>query len=332
MAKITPFNMSRILRKLNYRTGQSRKITYYRPPVYSRDDYGVEASGVTVNELVMPNTQAYIRLRVGKDYQLQKAGVNIVGTATVYMPRLETLKNFPNYDQENNTYFNEIEGWDQIIDIDRVVYRVPTSSSTGWISGSTGLDGNDTSFTSDGESITATFGTNPDGAFSYSGSSTGTNSLEADRISFQVKASSSATLQSFYVYNGADNIANSLQYDNANIAVPSTDWMTIDVPFASGGYITSGASNESTSIYLSGSRYRTVVSGGTSHDYKNDFYRMGFVVDSADNDALYIKNVKFYKSIPWSVHRVNDYTDEYMKLSCVRTQGKSQKMRRAYNG
>jgi hypothetical protein len=108
--------------------------------------------------------------------------------------------------------------------------------------------------------------------------------------------------------------------------------MTIDVPFASGGYITSGASNESTSIYLSGSRYRTVVSGGTSHDYKNDFYRMGFVVDSADNDALYIKNVKFYKSIPWSVHRVNDYTDEYMKLSCVRTQGKSQKMRRAYNG
>ena len=94
MAKITPFNMSRILRKLNYRTGQSRKITYYRPPVYSRDDYGVEASGVAVNELVMPNTQAYIRLRIGKDYQLQKAGVNIVGTATVYMPRLETLKNF----------------------------------------------------------------------------------------------------------------------------------------------------------------------------------------------------------------------------------------------
>ena len=323
MSKITPFNMSRILRKLNYRTGQARRVTYYRPPVYSRDDYGVEASGLAVNELVMPDTLAYVRLRIGQDYQLQKAGVNIIGSATVYMPRLETLKNFPNYDQENNTYFNEIEGWDQIIDVDRVVYRIPTSSSTGWISGSTGLSGNDTTFTSDGESITATFGTNADGAFSYSG-------LEADRISFQVKASSSATIQSFYVYNGDDTIANSLQYNNNNIAVPSTEWMTIDVPFASGGYITSGASDESTSIYLSGSRYRTQVSGGATHDYKNDFYRMGFVVDSADNDALYIKNIRFYKSIPWSVHRVNDYTDEYMKLSCVRTQGKSQKIRRAY--
>ena len=322
--------MSRILRKIGFRTGQSRKITYYRPPVYNRDAYGVEASGIAVNELVMPNTQAYIRLRVGKDYQLQRAGSNIIGSAIVYMPRLETLKNYPNYDQTNNVYFNEIEGWDKLLDVDRTVYQVPTSSSTGWISGSIGLDGNDTTFTSDGQTITATFGTNPDGAFSFSGSSDGTNSLEANRISFQVKASSSATLSSFYVYNGGDTIADTVQYDNSSIAVPSTGWLTIDVPFASGGYITSGASDEATSIYLSGSRYRTEVSGAATHDYKNDFYRMGFVVDSDADDALYIRNVKFYKSIEWSVHKVNDYTDEYMKLSCVRTQGKSDKKRRAY--
>ena len=68
MSKITPFNMSRILRKLNYRTGQARRVTYYRPPVYSRDDYGVEASGLAVNELVMPDTLAYVRLRITKSW------------------------------------------------------------------------------------------------------------------------------------------------------------------------------------------------------------------------------------------------------------------------
>ena len=318
MAKITPFNMSRILRKLNYRTGQARRITYYRPPVYDRDNYGVEASGLAVNELVMPNTLAYVRLKIGQDFQLQKAGVNIVGSAVVYMPRLETLKNFPNYDQDNNTYFNEIEGWDKLIDVDRVVHRVATSSSTGW----TGTG----SVASDGETITLT--ASGDGKLVYG--TTAQNTLEAGRISFQIMGSGSVTLESFDTFHGGTATTNQLAYNNADVVPVDNTWLTVDVPFASGGYVTSGASEDTTSIYESGVRYPVVVTSGSGFDYKADLrqFQLQFAADSGD--TLKIKNIRYYKPTEWSVHRVNDYTDEYMKLSCVKTQGKSQKIRRAY--
>ena len=56
--------MSGLLKRLSFQTGQSRKVTYYRPPVYTKDDYGVETDSVATNgeEIIVPDVRAYIHL------------------------------------------------------------------------------------------------------------------------------------------------------------------------------------------------------------------------------------------------------------------------------
>ena len=152
--RMPTLNMSRILRNLGYRTGQSRKMTYYRYPIYGRDNYGVENDSIKVNEILIPNVQGYVRTQTTKNFTIIKGGGNIVGAANIYLPRLETLKNFPNFDQDNNVFFNEVEGWDVLYDVDRIVYPVVTSGTSDWYTGT--LSGG--SFTSDGEALTIDLG------------------------------------------------------------------------------------------------------------------------------------------------------------------------------
>ena len=61
-------NMSGLLKKLSFRTGQSRKIVYYRPIIFGKDEYGVENNSIIVNEINVPSVPAYIRNIVDKDY------------------------------------------------------------------------------------------------------------------------------------------------------------------------------------------------------------------------------------------------------------------------
>ena len=306
-------NMSKILRQVGYRTGQSRKITYYRSPIYGKDDFGVENTTIAVNEIIVPDVQAYIRTLTTKDFVIQQGGGNIVGNALVYLPRLQTLKNFPNMDQANNVYFNEIEGWDKIIDKDRVVYRIPTSSSTNW----TGTG----SAASDGESVTLT--ASGDGNLLY-GDDLGltANTLEANRVRLKLRGSGSVELKAIRSYNGGTNSAFRVNWDNDNFILLDENWLSIDIPFLSG--------TTSTSIYQTGTRYDVPVTSGASFNYMNDLkiFRVEYNADSGD--TLQIKDVEYYKSIDWSVHSIRDYNDEYMCLECVRTSGKRQSLRRAY--
>ena len=65
-------NMSGLLKKLSFRTGQSRRVVYYRPPIYGKDNYGVESNTVITNEINVPNVNAYIRNIVDKDYVVER--------------------------------------------------------------------------------------------------------------------------------------------------------------------------------------------------------------------------------------------------------------------
>ena len=103
-------NMNRIFRALRYRTEQAQYVVYHRPPIYGKDSYGVETGVISGSELLMPNLPAIIRPTLTADYQIQEGGGNIIGAARVYTPNLSTIKNLPNFDQTNNTAFNEIEG------------------------------------------------------------------------------------------------------------------------------------------------------------------------------------------------------------------------------
>jgi uncharacterized protein YdgA (DUF945 family) len=49
------------------------------------------------------------------------------------------------------------------------------------------------------------------------------------------------------------------------------------------------------------------------------------------NDTIQIKEVEYYKSIAWSVHSLKDMTDGYMIFNCVRTTGRYDSRRRAYD-
>ena len=174
--------------------------------------------------------------KTDKSFVQQRAGHNVTGKANIYLPNLGTLKNFPNF--SGATAFNEPEGFDKIIDYDRTVYQVPTTGTTGWTA-ETG------SVSSDGESIILTTTSSGD-ELDFAAN---VNTLEADRITFKIKASGSEDkLVKFDAYHGTPaNSAHRIQYDNANITLTQNEWLTVDIPFVSG--------TTSTSIYKDGVRY-----------------------------------------------------------------------------
>jgi len=316
-------NMSGLLKKLSFRTGQSRKITYYRPPIYGKDNYGVENNTINSNEINVPNVAAYIRNITDKNYVLERGGHSITGKARIYLPNLTTIKNYPNLNQDNNEQFNDITGFDTLIDYDRTVYAVPVSSNTGWAAGTM-----DASFSGEGyggTTLTATFGASPvSGTFTYTNA--GINILESDRLTFQLKASGTLYLKGVNVY--ASGTTSAWKYGinasstSSNVLVPTAEWLTVDVPYTSGTSLSS--------VYLSGTRYGFDVTQGAS--WKNGTFvlnNLEFDVSGAST-KLYFKDIKFYKSSRWSVQKVNDYNDEYMVFDCVRTIGKRDKIRRAY--
>ena len=93
----------------------SDRVTYHRPAIYKTDDYGVPSGTIGSQEILLPDLPAIIRPALTADYSQQAMGSNIIGAARVYTPNIETIKNIPNFDQDNNTDFNEIEGWDKLI-------------------------------------------------------------------------------------------------------------------------------------------------------------------------------------------------------------------------
>ena len=300
--------MSGLLKRLSFQTGQSRKVTYYRPPVYGKDNYGVETDTISAQEIIVPDVRAYIHNKTDKSFVQQRAGHNVTGKANIYLPNLGTLKNFPNF--SGATAFNEPEGFDKIIDYDRTVYQVPTTGTTGW----TGTG----SVASDGESLTLT--ATGDGNLLFETSAIST--LAADRLQFKIKGSGSVELKAIRSYHGGTSSAYRVNWDNDNFVLLDDTYLTVDLPFTSG--------TTSASIYQNGTRHNTPVTSGASFNYINDLriFRLEFNCDNADK--LTIKDVKYYKSAEWSIHEINDYNDEFMSLSCVRTEGRRDSRRQAY--
>jgi len=313
-------NMNRVFRALRYRTEQAQLVTYHRPIIYKTDDYGVPSGTVGSNELLLPDLPAIIRPAITADYSKERYGNNIIGAARVYTPNITTIKNYTNFDQDNNTDFNEIEGWDRLITNYRMVYNVWTSG-TSMTSGSnqyawtqTGGD----SISSDGESVTVS-GTST--VMTYTpDASTNRNILEADRLRFKIKTNDTNLVLTTVVVTNTDDEA--LTYTPTALTVTNDEWLTVDVPFISG--------TSATSIYQAGTRYATTV-GGT-YDYETDLKTIVFnyTGPAASSDTVQLKGVEFYKSVSWHVHSLKDMTDGYIIFNCVRVSGRSDAKRRAY--
>jgi hypothetical protein len=328
-------NMSKLLRQIGFRTGQSRKITYYRDAIYGRDAYGVENTTIAVNELQMPNVQAYIRTMMTKNFTLEREGSNVVGAAMIYLPRLSTLKGFPNFDQSNNIYFNDVEGFDTIIDTDNNILQIATSGTTGWT-------GTGCTLTSDGEALTATL-TATGATIEYAGD---LNTLEAGRIAFQAQASGGVHIKNIHSYNGGttDETPYVVNYENATgVPVYTTDYLPVDIPWGSGNWTDVNSSTTSasgtTSIYASGTRYQYLIkdasgtnagASGFNYNYVNNLRKFRVTVSGTIGNTIKLRQIRYYCPIYWQVQGIKEYNDEYMALKCIRTYGPRQSLRRAY--
>ena len=89
----------------------------------------------------------------------------------------------------------------------------------------------------------------------------------------------------------------------------------------------SGGQIKSTNSLVQGRPIRAV----TFFDYENDL-RIFRIEYNADNtDTLQIKDIEYYKSVSWHVHSLKDMTDGYIIFNCVRTRGRDDARRRAYD-
>ena len=301
-------NMNRVFRALRYRTEQAQLVTYHRPIIYKTDDYGVPSGTIGSDELLMPNLPAIIRPALTADYSEQTIGSNIIGAARVYTPNINTIKNLSNFDQDNNTDFNEIEGWDRLITNYRTIYSVPTSGTANW-------SADEGTITSDGESITNTL--TGDGYIRFT--ATTKNVLEADRLRFKIKTNFSMTLTTFTSTNTDSDV---LTFTPTALVIPSGNWLTIDVPYLSG--------TTATSVFQSGTRYATTVGGSYDYETNLKILDLNYTGQSAGTDTIQVKEVEYYKSISWHVHSLKDLSDGYMIFNCVRTKGRYDSRRRAY--
>ena len=304
-------NMNRVFRALRYRTEQAQKVTYHRPTIFKTDDYGVPAAATGSAEILLPDLPAIIRPTVTADYQQERQGNNIIGAARIYTPNLTTIKNLPNFDQTNNTAFNEIEGWDRLITKQRSIFNPATTGTTNWSTDAGAV-------TSDGESITNTLTGN--GYIRYT--ATSKNALEADRLRFKIKTNFTATITTFTIINAAGS-PQTLTYTPSSLTVPSGNWLTIDVPYE--------ANTSSTSIFRDGTRYAVTVGGTYDYETNVNKLQINYTGYTGVTNTVQLKEVEFYKSLSWHVHSLKDMTDGYIIFNCVRTNGRRDSLRRAYD-
>ena len=304
-------NMNRVFRALRYRTEQAQKVTYHRPAIYKTDNYGVPSGTIGSQEILVPDLPAIIRPTVTADYQQERQGNNIIGAARIYTPNITTIKNLPNFDQDNNTNFNEIEGWDRLITNYRTIFYVPTTGTTNWTT-------DNGTITSDGESITNTLSAN--GYVRYT--ATSKNALEADRLRFKIKTNFTLTLTTFTIINAAGS-PQTLTYTPTALTVPSGNWLTVDVPYISG--------TSATSIYRDGTRYAVSVGGTYDYEQNVNKIQLNYTGFTGVTNTVQVKELEFYKSVSWHVHSLKDMTDGYIIFNCVRTRGRDDARRRAYD-
>ena len=130
MVKTGSINMAKAIRRIGHRSGQARKMTFYRDAIESKDDYGVQIDTIASgNEgLTIPNIDAFIAPIVTQSDSFTRAGHTVVGSATLYIPSLSTIKKniLGVSDSGSHTTnlhsFNELESKDILYDMEKIVY------------------------------------------------------------------------------------------------------------------------------------------------------------------------------------------------------------------
>ena len=313
--------MPKLLRQMRHRTSQVRDLVFIRDTIYRKstkttksggtlagpavnfgyeqDSYAAQSEGTNAAyhadspELILPGLKCLQSPIVSRQGELERTGHRITGQCTFYAPSLDYILALDNFSE--TAQFNELETYDKLIDIERVLYTASSYSAT---------------------NTSHTIKTFDDKSAGY----------QLDRLQFKIK--SGTTLTKIALSGNEGGTTKSLTW-SGSLALSSSEYITIDVPLRD---IDAG---ETTSVYKDGVRTElTAGTDNTILDidklYGASTYDLLSLVLTTSSGLVELKDIYFYKEAEWRIDAIKDYRDEYMEIGAVRVRGDRGSRRRAY--
>lgn len=306
---------------MRHRTSQVRDLVFIRDPIYRKETKttksGGTLSGPAVNfgyesnshaaqsegtnaayhadspELILPGLKCLQSPIVSRRGELERTGHRITGACTFYAPSLDYILALDNFSE--TTQFNELETYDKLIDIERIIFTASDYSAT---------------------STSHTIKTFDDKSAGY----------QLDRLQFKIK--SGTTLTKIALSGNEGGSTKSLTW-SGSLALSSSEYITIDVPLRDIEAL------DTTSVYKDGERTElTAGTDNTILDidklYGAPTYDLLSLVLTTSSGLVELKDIYFYKEAEWRIEGIKDYRDEYMEIGAVRVRGDRGSRRRAY--
>ena len=323
-------NLPKMMRHLSHRTSQIRDLTFVRDPIYRKEtkttgttgdtegagstlagpavNFGYETSSyaqqdagidlayhVNTPEIVLPGLKMLQSPIASRSGALERSGHRITGACTFYAPSLDYIKALPNF--TDTIAFAELESYDKLIDIERIIQNPSDVSSTGQqtIDLSPGL-------------------TYPAG-------------YEIDRIQFKIKIAAGTELV-YVKLTGVDSSSKTIVWTVTDTPFTPTDWVTVDLP------LKDVSTTDTQEVYIGGdNKTFTATStldidkliGGVSSSYLSSL-----IIDISGSASVELRDIYLYKEAEWRIESIKDYRDEYMQIAAVRVRGERASRRRAY--
>ena len=313
--------MPKLLRQMRHRTSQVRDLVFIRDPIYRKStkttksggtlagpavNFGYEENLSTARtegsdaayhadspELILPGLKCLQSPVISRSGELERTGHRITGACTFYAPSLDYILALDNFSE--TTQFNELETYDKLIDIERIIYTATDYSAT---------------------STSHTIKTFDDKSAGY----------QLDRLQFKIK--SGTTLTKIALSGDEGGTTKSLTW-SGSLALSSSEYITIDVP------LRDIEASDTTSVYKDGVRTElTAGTDNTILDidklYGASTYDLLSLVLTTSSGLVELKDIYFYKEAEWRIQSIKDYRDEYMEIGAVRVRGDRGSRRRAY--
>ena len=329
--KLGSVNFPKLLRHLGHRTNQVRDLVFARDPIYRKEvmttkadsasgrssgttsltgpavSFGYEESSYTAQsagtnaayhvyspDLVLPGLNAIQSPIMSRSGKLERTGHRISGECTFYLPSLTYIRALDNFSE--TTQFDEIETYDKLIDMERIIQNPSDVSATQ-------------------QTTTISFANQSPG-------------YEVDRIQFKIKTG--GTLDFITLAGNEGGSARSLKWDFDSGFSTSSAFTTIDLP------VRDIAVGDKAWVYFEGSGYDLTAAtndtildvdklyGATTYDLTT------LVVQLTGSASVELKDIYLYKEAEWRVEGIKDYRDELMEVKAVRVRGDRTSRRRAY--
>ena len=317
-------NFPKLMRHVGHRTNQVRDLVFMRDAIINKETKtrkglsGGDLAGPAVNfgyesndntnvaadtddslyhvitpELTLTGLKAVQTPIISRSGELERTGHRITGSCTFYMPSLSYIRSLDNFSE--TTQFDELETYDKLLDVERIVQNPSNVSAT--------------------QQTTV---------FTFADETAG---YEVDRIQFKIKTS--GTLDYMTLVGNEDSSTTSLKWDGT-LALSSSAFTTIDIPvrdIAVGD--TTTIYKDGTGTTFTAATNNTILdvdklSGSSTHELTR------FVIELTASAAVEIKDIYLYKSAEWRVETIKDFRDEYMEVGAVRVRGDRTSRRRAY--